>query len=178
MYLGITNYRSIVGLNTPSRLYRWNPAVSSGVVSQSCCDSEVQIGRFILVKEVDALAAISFEYWQSELDSAAYIALVSEGGTSLSLTAAMVFRFSTESLHPRSVVLASPYLGPCDPLLTDALSSFGSGGRPFGVQWSLKNYTAAEIVATTPRYGLAVKSLLNSSGLSSSSAVEVSDHSK
>jgi hypothetical protein len=173
VYLGVANYRSMQGLSTQSRLYRWNAAANSGSVSKSCCDGQVQIGRFIMVEELDSIAAISFEYWQGEKDSAEYIALVSEGGTSLSLTAALVFRFSSEPSPPRPVVLASSYLGPCDMLLTDALSSFGSGGRPFGIKWSLKSFTTDELVATTPRYGLAVKSLLNSSELSSTGAVQV-----
>lgn len=173
MYLGVANYRSMEGLSTQSRLYRWNTAANSGAAPQTCCDGQVQVGRFIVVEELDAVAAISFEYWKDEQDSAEYIALVSEGGTTLSLTAALVFRFLSEPSPPRSVVLSSSYLGPCDTLLIDALSSFGSGGRPFNIEWSLNNFTAAELVATTPRYGLAVKSLLNSSGLSSTNVVQV-----
>jgi hypothetical protein len=172
-YLGIANYRSREGLSTPSRLYRWNSAANTSDLPQSCCDGQVQIGRFILVEELDAVAAISFEYWESEQESAAYIALISEGGTSLSLTAALVFKFTTEPSQPRSVILASSYLGPCDSLLTDALASFGSGGRPFEAKWTLNTFTPVGMVATTPRYGLAVKSLLNSGSLSSTRAVQV-----
>jgi hypothetical protein len=175
-YLGVANYRENSGFLAKSSIYRWKTARNfSAGQPRTCCDSQDSFGKFLLVQNLRSVAALSFEFWKVEDDSSStmYLALVTEGGTSLSLAAASVYWFNSRPPPPRPVVLTSSFLGPCDQLAIDASSSFSSGGRPFIPEWVLKNFSASQVVATSPPYGLAVKNLLSSTALSSSQALQV-----
>ena len=176
-YLCVANYRDNSGLSTQSSIYRWKAAANfSKGQSRGCCDSNKGIpGRFVLLQSLQSIGAIGFDYWEKEENSSLtmYLALATEGGTSMSLAAVTVYNFLSQPPAPRPVTLTPSYLGKCDALAIDASSSFGSGGRPFAPQWILSNFSSEQVVATTPSYGLAVKTLIGGSALISSDILQV-----
>jgi hypothetical protein len=138
-----------------------------------------QLGQFAVVAQLNGIRSVAFEHWQEPAnnkgeDVSVYLALVSEGSTDLSRTAAAVYRFGTSLPPPRPVVLVQQNLGPCDVLTVDARSTGGSGGRPFStVLWSLLSFKTAQPVVTSPPYGVALSRLMATRELSLENNIEV-----